>query len=351
MNKAVFLVPVLFALTALAALHVGGALLWAIPVIAFVLIPIGDQLLPASPANLSSDEEASRLGDRFFDALLLSVVPIQVGIVVSYLWHVSHGAYVGSDWWGAFFTAGIAAGGFAINVAHELGHRREAYHQNASLILLASTLYMHFFIEHNRGHHRRVATPDDPASSQEGEWLYGFWIRSVAGSYRHAWQLENERIARQDLPWWNIENAMVRYTLIQGGLLAGVAAWLGPMATLLWVAVSVFGWLLLETINYIEHYGLQRQLNERGVYERVRPVHSWNTNRTLGRVFLFELTRHSDHHANATRAFQILRHHDDAPQLPAGYPALILLALVPPAFTRVMGPVLADWRTPTAMTD
>jgi alkane 1-monooxygenase len=202
--------------------------------------------------------------------------------------------------------------------------------------MLLPALYQHFFIEHNRGHHKNVATDDDPASARLGENLYVFWWRSVSGSWRNAWALEHERLEKEGKPVQSWDNEMIRFCFYQFAWLAGIWAvfdWKGLAGA---IAVGVTGFLLLETINYIEHYGLRRRLLPAGRPEPVSPAHSWNSDHELGRIFLYELTRHSDHHYKSTRKYQILRHMDESPQLPFGYPASMLLALVPPVWFGVM---------------
>lgn len=343
MPRFVYITPFVLFVPALLAMLVGGAWTWVLPVFTFLIVPIVDQLHPGTTRNATPEEEASRLSDRFFDALLYAVVPAQWLLVAAFLWRMTVGGFATWEVVGAVGSMGIAAGVFGINVAHELGHRRKTSEQRMAKALLATALYMHFFVEHNRGHHRRVATPDDPASARRGQTVYGFWLRSVTGGWRSAWHLETDRLARADKPWWSWDNEVVRAVTLQGALLLAVGAFCGAWPLAAFVVAATGGFLLLETVNYLEHYGLSRQLTERGTYERVRPHHSWNSERPFGRILLFDLTRHSDHHAHATRPYQVLRHHDGAPELPAGYPAMILLALVPPLFDRALRAPLADW--------
>lgn len=331
-------------LPAFAAMVWGGHYAWHLPFFAFVIIPILDQVLPRDLHNREDADEAAALASPVFSAQLAGIVVLQVALLVAYLVRMTTAPPSGWELAGTVFTMGLACGVYGINVGHELGHRREAWAQALAKVALATSLYGHFFVEHNRGHHRRVATPDDPASSREGESVYAFWLRSVTGSWRSAWSLENERMGREGLPWWSWHNEMVRLTAGQAAAVAVVFAVFGPVGVASWVAAALGGALLLETVNYLEHYGLARQRNERGVFERVQPHHSWNSDRVAGRVFLFDLPRHSDHHAHATRPYQVLRHLDGTPELPAGYPAMILAALVPPLFHAVMGRALADWR-------
>ena len=233
-------------------------------------------------------------------------------------------------------NVGLVIGTIGINVAHELGHRVNRWEQWMAQSLLLSALYTHFFIEHNRGHHKNVGTELDPASARAGENIYRFWWRSITGSYYNAWKLERERLQRAGKPVWSWENQMLRLQIMQVGYLACVYMIYDLKMVLFAVAIAAVGFLLLESVNYIEHYGLRRKLLPNGRYEPVMPWHSWNSNHELGRIFLSELTRHSDHHYKATRKYQTLRHFDDSPRLPTGYPGAILTALVPPLWFRLM---------------
>ena len=321
--------------------------LWAFfpPIFVFVLIPIGELLLPAPTENADETEEQRLRHSRLYDLLIYSMVPIQYALLGLFVWKFA--TEPNAPLWqqtARVIAMGLSCGILGINVAHELGHRRRRYEQNMAKALLATTLYMHFFIEHNRGHHTRVSTHDDPATSRYGENLYVFWVRSVVNSFRDAWDLERKRMLSLELPLFHWKNEMVRMMVWQGALLLAIALLAGPVALLAFLAASLFGILLLETVNYIEHYGLSRRLIGEGRYERVLPIHSWNSNHLLGRMLLFELTRHSDHHANARRHYQTLRHFDESPQLPTGYPGMMVLAVIPPLWFAVMHPHIAAYR-------
>jgi alkane 1-monooxygenase len=204
-----------------------------------------------------------------------------------------------------------------------------------SRILLLSTLYMHFFIEHNRGHHKNVSTEDDPATSRYGETLYGFYVRTIRDSWLSAWRLEADRLGKEGLPFWSWRNEMLRFQVIQLAFVSAIYLFFGFFVLCHFLAGAAIGVLLLETVNYIEHYGLMRKkTGDR--YERTLPAHSWNSNHPIGRLLLLELSRHSDHHFMANRKYQILRHFDNSPQMPTGYPGMMLLALIPPLWFRVM---------------
>ncbi|MGL5912469.1 MAG: alkane 1-monooxygenase, partial [Phycicoccus sp.] len=232
-------------------------------------------------------------------------------------------------------TVGIVSG-IGINAAHELGHKREDLEHWASKLALAPSWYGHFFVEHNWGHHKRVATPEDPASSRLGESFYRFWPRTVFGSLRSAWQIERRRLERKGRSVLSPANRVLQawsFSVVLWAVALGLG---GPQVLLFLVVQAVVGLTLLEAVNYVEHYGLLRQRDEHGRYERVRPVHSWNNNHVVTNLLLYQLQRHSDHHENPARRFVALRHVDEAPQLPAGYAAMILLALVPPLWRRTM---------------
>ena len=236
---------------------------------------------------------------------------------------------------GLTLTAGLV-NGIAINTAHELGHKRESAERWLSKIALAPTAYGHFFVEHNRGHHVRVATPEDPASSRLGETYWRFWPRTVLGSLRSAWHLETTRHRLRGRTPWTWRNDILNAWAMTAVLYAALVAALGPGTLPFLVLQAVIGFSVLEAVNYLEHYGLRRQRNAAGRYEKVDPRHSWNSDRLTTNVFLFQLQRHSDHHANPLRRYQTLRSFDVSPQLPAGYAAMLILALIPPLWRRVM---------------
>ena len=303
---------------------------------AFILIPILDQLTPQSNSQLTEKQEQTLQNSSIHSILLFAMLPIQWGLLFLLCWKTSvmdlHS--LDSNWMGLVVSMGICCGIFGINVAHELGHRNDRWATLTAKGLLLSSLYMHFIIEHNLGHHKNVATTDDPASAGKGEWVYIFWIKSVTGSWQAAWNLETNRTIKKKLQWWH--NEMVWFSMMQISLLIVISITFGWVSLLSFLSSAIIGILLLETINYIEHYGLRREIRTSGRYERVLPQHSWNCNRSVGRLLLFELTRHSDHHAHVKRPYQILRHFDTAPEFPAGYPAMIVLSLFPPLWFSVM---------------
>jgi alkane 1-monooxygenase len=306
--------------------------------VAFVFIPIAEQFLPKSDYNFPAEEEKKRIDIKLFDWLLYLNIPILYLLIAYYFTKVGNEGLFFYERLGMTLNVGLVVGSIGINVAHELGHRTRRYEQQMAKILLTTALYTHFIIEHNRGHHKRVATDEDPASAKMNEPIYAFWLRSVSGGYINAWKLEQQRLHKSGWPFWSWQNEMIRFTLLQFSYLLAIGLIFGwemiPFAT----AIAVVGFLLLESVNYIEHYGLRRRKTATGRYEKVGPQHSWNSDHELGRIFLYELTRHSDHHYKANRKYQVLRHFEESPQLPLGYPASILLALVPPAWFLYMNP-------------
>ena len=312
-----------------------GIACWIFPVYAFGLIPVLELFLHGSQENFSKEEDATHLENRFYDWLVYLIVPAQWGLLALFLLSIQQELEI-YELLGKIATFGLACGVFGINVAHELGHRPKKYEQWMSKALLLTSQYMHFFIEHNRGHHKNVSTIKDPATSRYGETVYAFWFRSVIMGYASAWNLEIHRLAKKKLHKLHWSNRMIWFLLIQILLLFGILIIFNLQTALLYLASAIIGILLLETVNYIEHYGLQRQLLQDGTYKNVLPVHSWNSNHPFGRLILFELSRHSDHHYNASRKYQILRHFDESPQLPSGYPGMMVLSLFPPLWFFMM---------------
>jgi alkane 1-monooxygenase len=301
----------------------------------FGVLPFLELFTKGSTNNLTDFEEEVVKNDAIYDWLLYSLVPIQYFLLIYFLINISSAQDTFFIQFGKALALGMACGVLGINAAHELGHRNTWYEKLMAKMLLLTTLYMHFFIEHNRGHHKHVSTDEDPASSRYGEHIYKFHFRSIKDSWLSAWALENERLEKEKVSFWSMHNEMLVFQIIQITLLLFIVIAFGLYA-LLWFLVSAFiGILLLETVNYIEHYGLRRVKNGNR-YERTMPIHSWNSNHPIGRVVLLELSRHSDHHFMANRKYQILRHFDDSPQMPTGYPGMMILALVPPLWFYVM---------------
>jgi len=303
---------------------------------AFIFVPILEQVLPASEENMNKVEEQLAADDRSYDFLMYIMLPIQFGLLFYFLHQLQTYSWTTSEVIGKVLCMGIACGGFGINIAHELGHRHTVYEKLMSKALLLSSLYMHFFIEHNRGHHLQVATHNDPATARYGENFFFFYARSMVMGFISAWKLENKRLRKLGLSWFSWRNEMIWFVIIQIAFCLAIATFFSLWVVCCFIIAAFIGIMTLELVNYIEHYGLLRKQKSNGGYEKVLPIHSWNSNYFLGRLLLFELTRHSDHHYRPSRKYQTLRHFDDSPQMPAGYPAMMICALFPPIWFHIM---------------
>lgn len=327
-------------LSAAIGIYVGSGWVFLTPIYIFFLIPILEYLIGENKYNLSPDEEAKVKASKTYSILLWSFVPIQYCLTGYLIWAFWSGSLSGTETLGAILSVGISNGGTGITVAHELIHRSNTFEQFLGRALLLTTLYMHFAIEHVYGHHKHVATPDDPASAKKGENFYFYWIRTVPEQFASAWDIETKRMAKKGLPFLSLKNEMLRFVFIQSGLIILLALVFSVQTAAVFIITALVSFSLLEAVNYLEHYGLERRVNNDGKYEKVNHHHSWNSDFTLSRMLLFELSRHSDHHATASRKYQILRTFDDSPQLPTGYPGMIVLALFPPIWFRIMNPLV-----------
>ncbi|MEL6135050.1 MAG: alkane 1-monooxygenase, partial [Bacteroidota bacterium] len=297
-----YLIPILTGLS----IYLQGIWSFVTVFVIFGLVPLIEPFTPQSAENLDEKSRFEKLKSRFFDVLLYLNIPILYGLLGFFIWTLSQQSLEAYEVIGMTLSMGVLIGANGINVAHELGHRREKFERRMAKILLLPALYMHFYIEHNRGHHKFVATERDPASARYGETVYIFWIKSLVGSYRNAWQHEAKRMQKKGWNNLSIHNEMIGYQLIQIAYLAAIGLIAGGTTMLIVAASGIVGTLLLETINYIEHYGLRRKKLPNGRYERVLPHHSWNANYEVGRILLYELTRHSDHHFIASKKYQVL---------------------------------------------
>ena len=318
----------------------------------FVIITSVDHYIGLDKKNVA-EGDVSQVGEEFYYRFVTYIWTfVQVSLVVWGAYAVSLGKLTTPlEWAGFIIGFSLVTGGIGITVAHELGHKKSKLEQFYCKLILMTVCYMHFFIEHNRGHHVQVATPEDPATSRKDESFYSFWFRSVFHGYGHAWQLEKESLLRKNHSVISLRNEMIWFALLPilfcAGLtiffsyLNGRIAWEVP---LFFFAQSFFGFSLLELVNYIEHYGIVRKQDAQGRYERVNPLHSWNASHLVSNFFLFQLQRHSDHHANAIKRYQVLHHYDESPQLPFGYPTMIIMALIPPLWFAKMNPLLNQWK-------
>lgn len=320
-------------------------------IFAFGLIPIIDFLAGIDKQNFAKEEEKQVADEWYYKGVLYLWAFLQVGLLVWACDVITYKNMPTSELIGFLLSAMTVLGGIGITVAHELGHKNGKLEQFLAKIILNTVFYRHFFIEHNRGHHVQVATLQDPATSRKNQSFYAFWVQSVFGSIRSAWNLEKKRLERKGKSVWSIENEMWACLFQPLGLMfsltiifsywAGSIVWQVP---LFYLGQSILSFSLLEAVNYIEHYGITRRKLPNGKYERVEHLHSWNASHLISNFFLFQLQRHSDHHAYANRPYQILRHFEDSPQLPAGYPTMIITALFPPLWFVIMNKRLDKWQ-------
>lgn len=334
----VFIIP----LVAYLSINASGWWTFGTAILVYVLLPLFEFVFKPDSKNLQQTEEEIMAEDKIYDYMLYLVVPVHFALLYYFISVIGTIESTTTELIGRVLSMGITCGALGINVAHELGHRKDAFEQMLAKALLLTSLYMHFNIEHNRGHHKNVSTHEDPSSARRGEWVFSFWIRSIVMAYLSAWKIEASRLKKRNMSPFSLENEMLRFQIIQLAFVALIYFSFGLIPMLCFVAAALIGIIQLETVNYIEHYGLSRVQKDSGQYERVQPWHSWNSNHTLGRLFLFELSRHSDHHFLASRKYQILRHHDKSPQMPTGYPGMMLLSMVPPLWFAVMHKKIAN---------
>lgn len=307
----------------------------------FVLGPLADWILGEDRNNPPEEVVVQLSQDRYYRWLTYVTVPLHFITLISAAW------YAGTQnlsLWGFFGLAAVAGmtAGLAINTGHELGHKNSGIEKLLAKIVLAVPGYGHFTIDHNLGHHRNVSTPADPASSRMSESIYKFALREIPGAFHEAWAIEKDRLVRRNKSVWHPNNAILQSYLLTAILTVGLILKFGLIMIPFLLVHNLAAYWQLTSANYVEHYGLLRQQDDDGKFERCRPRHSWNSNHIFSNLVLFHLERHSDHHANPLRRYQALRHFDDAPQLPSGYFGVYLLAYVPPLWFRVMDKRLLD---------
>ncbi len=339
-----YLAALTLPISAVISLYFKGGWSYFTVIYAFGMIPILELLLPHDTSNYEGEEREEKKKSKLFDWMLYLNIPIVFGLIIYTLWDLTHVTYATYEIVGLILSIGIVLGTNGINVAHELGHRQGSFERHLGKFLLLPSHYMHFYIEHNFGHHANAATKEDPATAQYNQSVYSFWFTSVVRQYLSAWKLQSKLLKGAGLPFFSIKNDMLWYTVFQCLYLLIVYLFFAEIGLVFAVGAGITGFLMLETVNYIEHYGLSRKKMASGRYERVREVHSWNSNHVMGRIVLYELTRHSDHHYKSSKKYQILDYHDVSPQMPYGYPTSMVLSLVPPIWFKLMNP-----RIPTNM--
>ncbi len=310
-------------------------LLWTPIVILYAIMPIIDFALGEDQSNPPESAVPQLDADPYYRYVTYALVPLLWGAFLFSAW------FVGSQnlpWYGVFPVA-IIGGlicGFGLNLGHELGHKKSKLERNLAKLVLAIGAYGHFYIEHNKGHHRDVATPEDPASSKMGESIYRFVLREIPGAFFRAWGLEKTRLEKSGHSPWSLKNDILQPALISLVVYSLLLALYGWVMLPFLLIVMFWGAFQLTSANYIEHYGLLRDRLSNGRYEHCQPHHSWNSNHRFSNWAVFHLQRHSDHHAHPTRRYQALRHFDNLPELPNGYFGMFLLAYIPPLWFYVM---------------
>lgn len=317
-------------------------LYWLTVAVWYGVIPMLDHLLPIDMSNPPPEVVGKLAEDRYYRFLTFMTVPIHYFTLIYTVWVVGTQHLPWYSWLGLGLSVGIV-NGLAINTGHELGHKTTPVERWLAKIVLAVVGYGHFFVEHNRGHHKDVATPEDPASAKMGESIYTFVLREVPGAMARAWDSERTRLARLNKGPWTLQNEVLQPLLITVPLYVGIVLAFGWVVLPFLAVQTAFGWWILTSANYIEHYGLLRQKRENGRYEQCRPEHSWNSNHIMSNLILFHLQRHSDHHANPTRRYQCLRNFESLPELPSGYPLMFAIAFVPPLWFAIMDRKVVTW--------
>lgn len=314
----------------------GNELWFLLPLaINYVIAPLVDWAI-GEDSNNPPEEVVMQLDqDPYYRRLTYAVVPLHFMTLIGCVWYATEQPL---SWW-AFILLAVIAGmtaGLAINTGHELGHKNSKFEKSLAKIVLAVAAYGHFSVEHNRGHHKDVSTPSDPASARMGESIYKFARREIPGGFRRAWQVEKERLTLRDKPLWHHSNPILQSYAITIALSLLLILLFGLLVIPFLLIHNLFAYWQLTSANYVEHYGLLRERDVKGRFERCQPYHSWNSNHILSNLILFHLERHSDHHTYPLRRYQSLRHFDDLPTLPNGYFGMYVLAYIPWLWFRVM---------------
>ena len=329
----------------LLAINFGGWLTLGAIIYVLMIIPVLDFLLGMSKQNLDLKTDVKEL--IYHNLVTWIWVPVQLFLIFFVLYSLGNdsSAYSPMEIIGLAVSLGFVTGGIGITYAHELIHQKNRFERFLGEILLGTTLYSHFCIEHLHGHHVNVGTPKDPVSAHKGQNFFEFYPRAVIGSFISAIQIQDTMLKRKGDRFFNLKNPFLRYLLFYSFLIASSYALAGWLGIGVFVLQAVVAFSLLEIINYVEHYGLRRRKNENGKYEHVQTYHSWNSSYHLTNLFLINLQRHSDHHKHPSRRYPLLQHHENkyAPELPFSYPVMLILALVPPVWFKIMNPLVDEW--------
>ena len=329
---AAYAIPVM----AFLGIYFKGYMVWATGIFAFGIIPLLELIFSVDTDNLDPENASKSLNKKIFDWMLYLNLPIVYGVLAYSVYTFSTISLQMYEEIGLIITTGIVLGVNGINVAHELGHRQSTNERFLGKALLLPSFYMHFYIEHNFGHHLNAATPEDPATAKYNQSVYSFWFTSTIRQYFKAWIIQVSLLKNNNHTFLSVYNDMFWYAIFQISYLLLIGLFFGLKVMLFMLLSGIVGFLLLETVNYIEHYGLLRFKTKSGRYERVKEIHSWNSNHVIGRIVLYELTRHSDHHFKSSKKYQVLDCHEESPQMPYGYPTSMLISMIPPLWFRIM---------------
>jgi alkane 1-monooxygenase len=342
MKSLKFLTVLLLPISVYISFTSSGFLTYLPLVLFFGFVPVLEFFFTPTSDNFDKEQEKIEKENKMYTYILYLMIPIQIGFLFFFFEVIQEPNLSNYELFGRVFGMGLMCGTLGINIGHELGHRNNRFDEFLGEILLLSSLDTHFLPYHNAGHHLNVATPNDAATARKNEWIYTFWIRSHFTSYIQAWQLENKRMKQSNRSWFHIQNRMLIYTLVNILLLVSIFYFYNVFVLICFLIASIIGILLLESVNYIEHYGLLRKQKDNGRYEKVKRTHSWNSDHVIGKLMLFNLSRHSDHHYNGSKHYQILKSLPESPHMPTGYPGMVILALFPPLWFSVMNKKLQE---------
>jgi alkane 1-monooxygenase len=343
LSKLKYIATYLSPLLAIISFNLNGYYAFLAIFVLYIFIPLVENNLPKNNYNFNKNEKKNAKEDRFYDWILYLLIPLHLYTGYVFLITVSNPELPSLDLIAYVLTMGTVLGVNGINGGHELGHKTEhKFKLFLAHILLTTSMQNHFMTYHNSGHHKDVATPNDLTTAKKGDIFYLFALRSQIGGYFKTWRLEADKLKIKGKN--KFFNPMIIYTILPWSLIAGIYLGFGFNVALLYFLASIFGISILEAQNYFSHYGLKRKQKEDGTFENVKASHSWNSDHILGRVILFELTRHSDHHYMGGKAYQILESKDESPMLPYGYPSMLILSYFPFLFRPIMEKHLAKYQ-------
>ena len=337
-----FILPFLFAPLILITWFLGGISIALIPLYGYFSISLLDYFFGLDEQTKINSQDSKKY------SIILWVWPFLQFILVFGSLAVIYNSSNFSIFEALFLmvSLGIVTGAIGITFAHELMHKKNKIEKILSDLLLGMVLYGHFRTEHLMTHHRYVGTKKDTVTARFNESFYVFFLRVLPGSIISAWNVEKEKLSKRKKKVFNYKNPFWIYFGLILLFITIAFSIAGIFGILLFIIQAIIAIIHLEVVNYIEHYGLSRKLLSNGKYEKTKPQHSWNANQKVSNLFLINLQKHSDHHYNPNKSYQLLTAFDSyaAPQLPFGYPIMVLLSLFPSQWKKVMNPKVQEWR-------